>query len=153
MSRLQKSRHNPISNFMNSNRKVQPNQRTAKPTGSSVRRIKVLLSIEKTLDDIAHVLRTKYKCDLGNCRYYLNDHVLLEGHQPISSHCTQTQGLVAVIMEIKSMPTHYEKVRYCRLNIVDILVPNQNDPSSIPDHEEMIISDVGVAPFPFSDLI
>nr|CDS29184.1 GA binding protein alpha chain [Hymenolepis microstoma] len=127
---------------MNSNRKTQPNLRNARPSGSSVRRIKVVLSMDKTLNDIAHVLRTKYNCDLGNCHYYLNDHILLEGDKPISAHCTIDTGLVAVIMEIKSMPTHYEKLRYYRLNIVDILASNQNDPNILPNLDGMVITDI-----------
>ncbi|KAL5971806.1 GA-binding protein alpha chain [Taenia solium] len=124
MSRIFKSRNTSDSPLVNSNRPSHSGSRFAKNTCSSHKRISLIVSLDRTLHEIAGILQRRFGLDLKNCQYYLNDRIRLHGNWPLSAHCIQPSGMVQLLLEIKSMPTHISSYRFTRLNVVDILSPD-----------------------------
>ncbi|KAH9279168.1 GA-binding protein alpha chain [Echinococcus granulosus] len=124
MSRIFKLRNSSDSSMVNSNRPSHSGSRFAKAASSSHKRISLIVSLDRTLNEIACILQRRFGLDLKDCQYYLNDRIRLHGNWPLSAHCIQPSGMVQLLLEIKSMPTHISSYRFTRLNVVDILSPD-----------------------------
>ncbi|VDM33318.1 unnamed protein product [Hydatigera taeniaeformis] len=147
MSRIFKLRNNSDPPLMSSTRSSHSGSRFAKSTCSSHKRISLIVSLDRTLHEIASILQRRYGLDLKNCQYYLNDRIRLHGNWPLSAHCIQPSGMVQLLLEIKSMPTHISSYRFTRLNVVDILSPDTDGDfgESSAFGNKIRINDCGVA--------
>ncbi|KAG5442383.1 DNA-binding protein Ets97D, partial [Clonorchis sinensis] len=104
-------------------------------------RVKVVVSVEQTLYDVADLLEQRLGICLSGCHFYLQDRIKLRGESPLVEHCVEISGLVQLLLEIKTAPGGYP----IRLNVVDIQIPEQLDPNNggdrtnqsyhVPDHQ------------------
>ncbi|KAF8571308.1 hypothetical protein P879_01298 [Paragonimus westermani] len=88
-------------------------------------RVKIVVSVEQTLFDVAKLLEQRLGVHLSGCQFYLQDRIELRGESPLMEHCVEITGLVQLLLEIKAACTGYP----IRLNVVDIQIPEQTEQS------------------------
>ncbi|VDD81187.1 unnamed protein product [Mesocestoides corti] len=127
MSRIFKSKYIPGVKcdpaIENRGRHVYPSQ-VLRGGCNQFSRISLVVSLDQTLRQVACALEQQLGISLQHCQFYLQDRVQLKGDWPLSAHCVQLNGLVQLLLEIKSMPTHGSPNGLTRLNVVDIRLPN-----------------------------
>ncbi|CAH8437932.1 hypothetical protein MS3_00003935 [Schistosoma haematobium] len=86
-------------------------------------RVKVVVSVEQTLYDVAELLERRLGICLSGCQFYLQDRIKLRGESPLVEHCVEISGLVQLLLEVKTAHAGYP----FRLNVVDIQIPESVD--------------------------
>ncbi|CAH8436641.1 unnamed protein product [Schistosoma turkestanicum] len=86
-------------------------------------RVKVVVSVEQTLYDVAELLERRLGICLSGCQFYLQDRIKLRGESPLVEHCVEISGLVQLLLEVKTAQAGYP----FRLNVVDIQIPESVD--------------------------
>ncbi|CAH8445371.1 unnamed protein product [Heterobilharzia americana] len=86
-------------------------------------RVKVVVSVEQTLYDVAELLERRLGICLSGCQFYLQDRIKLRGESPLVEHCVEISGLVQLLLEVKTAHEGYP----FRLNVVDIQIPESVD--------------------------
>lgn len=87
-------------------------------------RVKVVVSVNQTLLDVACLLENHLNINLRGCQFYLQDRIRLRGESPLIDHCVMISGMVQLLLEIK--PNDRSQLTL-RLNVVDIQLPENSD--------------------------
>nr|CAH8833580.1 unnamed protein product [Trichobilharzia regenti] len=88
--------------------------------------VKVVVSVEQTLYDVAELLERQLGISLSGCQFYLQDRIKLRGESPLVEHCVEISGLVQLLLEVKTANAGYP----FRINVVDIQIPELVDPNA-----------------------
>ncbi|CAH8834749.1 unnamed protein product [Trichobilharzia szidati] len=88
--------------------------------------VKVVVSVEQTLYDVAELLERQLGISLSGCQFYLQDRIKLRGESPLVEHCVEISGLVQLLLEVKTANAGYP----FRINVVDIQIPELVGPNA-----------------------